>query len=258
MSVLRKPALFVLAGAALWAAASGPAVAEVFALVNPDGSYAATRIVRTPDSRSPWTPLGLAESRRLVLNPGGERRGDGSPVIAHNPATGLPFVSWSTASPTGKRDVQVAAFDGTEWVLLPPVGLAGGDDLDPDLLVLPNGILVVVWTHGRNNPTIWISMHSSVIPDGRSDPGWMRPVPVAPEIRAHSPRLVIQDGLLVVESVGRGRPAIRSDVISFSGVTATDGPMPLPPSGFPAGPTSPGSGQGAGQGQSGSTPGEGH
>src|SRR5262245_51333552 len=106
MSSLRKPALYVLAGAALWAVAAGPAFAEVFALLNPDGSYGGVRTVRPADARSsPWAQMGIAESRRLVLNPDGELRGDGTPAIVHDPATGLPFAAWGSGPGGGERRV---------------------------------------------------------------------------------------------------------------------------------------------------------
>lgn len=233
MASLRKPLLLALAGAAVWAAATPSARAEVYALLNPDGSFNSIRITRVDARGSVWTSLGIAESRRLVLNPGGDRRGDGAPVIVPDPVTGLPFAAWSTRSVTGQRDIQVAAFTGREWVLYPQIGLAGGDDFEPDLMILP-GVIVTAWTHGRNSSSVWVSMHASALPDGRPDPGWLVPAPIRGGERAHSPRLTVDArGRLIVQSVGRGRPAIQDDVLSLSTVDATDGPMPLPPGIFP-------------------------
>ena len=222
-----------------------PASAEVFALQGPDGSYAGTRTVQ-PDrpGSSAWTPLGLAQASWLALNLDGERRGDDPPVIVHDPRTGLPFVAWASRSVNGDRDISLAAFDGHDWRLLPAVGgRPGRDDFEPALAVF-NGSLLVVWTEGRRNPSIWAASGNlaNLSEDGEAvgTSFWSLPVQISPPgVWAHAPSILVGTHQIVIASIGRGRPQIRFDLLPIMLPDASDGPTPLPPVGLPSSPLPP-------------------
>ncbi len=221
---LSLAALLVLA-----AVAAAPARAEVFA--QPDASGGAMVIVAPAgaDGSFAWTPRGLASDPSLVLNPGGDAFGDGQPVFAYDPMTGVPHVAWAARNRQGgERYIRAARFDGRSWVDLGAVRRERGrDDASPALMIV-DGDPFIAWVDLAGESSVWYSRAQGGL--------WQTPVqasPVAGAWRGPSLALTASDIVLGFASANRlpAPPVMlvlipRYTVYSPQG---TDGPMPIPP-----------------------------
>ena len=225
-----KRPLLAAAALALIAVAISPASAEVFA--QRDGFSSAVVIVAPAgtDGSSVWAPRGLAADPALVLNPGGDAFGDGRPVVAYDPVSGLPFVAWSARNRAGgERFIRVSHFDGQTWLDLGNVRRERGrDDVSPVLLVV-DGDPLVAWVDLSGQSSVWYS---------RSQGGsWQAPVQASPAAGAYGgPSLALTASDVVLGFASTDKRAVSPVMlvlipryISVYAPAGTDGPMPVPP-----------------------------
>jgi len=121
-----------------------------------------------------WLPLGGPTASRAILNPDGATNGDGAPSVAFNPLNGVTAVAWSRNSLNG-FDVVLSRFDGVNWTTPEVVvGAASVNELDPQLLVGPDGSLhLFYWVDGASPQVFYTSA-----PAGTTN--WSTPIPVSP------------------------------------------------------------------------------
>lgn len=198
--------------------AAGAVQAEVS--IQGDGSVR----VLSPQGRT-WTQVRQGIDPSLVLNPSGDRRGDGPPSIAVNPVTGEPEVVWARF--TGSFDVVFSRYDGNRWTE-PLVVSAGfpGNDLLPTLVHDCRGNRVVAWSRIEESAQVFLAV-APVRPDGT--------VLFTPPARfsrltlpARSPSLVIGECRALVafeeeRSYGRYAVVVAADLSAFGGIGPRSG-----------------------------------
>jgi hypothetical protein len=121
-----------------------------------------------------WLSLGGPSASRAVLNPEGATNGDGMPSVAFSPVLGMAAVAWAKNSPNG-FDVVISRYDGTDWTVPQVVvGAPGVNELDPELLVGPDGSLhLFYWVDGSSPRVFYTSAPAGSI-------NWSTPIPVSP------------------------------------------------------------------------------
>jgi hypothetical protein len=166
----------------------------VAALLDESGRF--VRIEMQPVRQGRITSVWLAdESRRagregrfdrVFLNTSGALRGDGSPSVAVNPLTGLPWAVWAF-NEDGDYEIALSLFDGRYWSAPILLGGAsnGADDLGPQLLFTPQGRPLIVWWQMSADGARQTVQFSSRV-QGR----WMAPVRLT-SARAQSRRPAI-------------------------------------------------------------------
>ena len=150
-------------------------------------------ITDDPDPIDPvWDRHSPTTVTRDVLNPSGRTNGDGPPSLVVNPVSGWTLVAWARATGDG-HDVVLSVHDGSGWSA--PVVLAGtaADEVDPSLLVLPNGVVHLLYAVGGPDPRI---LHREAPGDLSS---WTAPARVSPvDQPASKPHGAWHGGLLRV------------------------------------------------------------
>jgi hypothetical protein len=121
-----------------------------------------------------WAQYGAPNASRAVLNPEGATNGDGMPSVAFSPVLGVAAVAWAKNSPNG-FDVVISRYDGTDWTVPQVVvGAPGVNELDPQLLVGPDGSLhLFYWVDGSSPRVFYTSAPAGSI-------NWSTPIPVSP------------------------------------------------------------------------------
>lgn len=88
------------------------------------------------------------DSSHVTLNPAGEANGDGAPSIVTDAISGVVVAAWSRNSATG-FDVVVSRFQNGTWTAVQVVAGSPADELDPQLVLDPDGsIHLVYWVSG--------------------------------------------------------------------------------------------------------------
>ena len=138
---MKRPLLILLA--ALLAA---PALAE---LSSGPGGRAIHYL--TPAGKV-WSPVRRGVDARYLLNPDGDRTGDGLPSFARNPATRMPEAVWARS--LGDYEIAFSAFEGDGW--RPVAVLTGNDcnDILPRLAFDPWGNRFITWASTGEVPGV--------------------------------------------------------------------------------------------------------
>ncbi len=137
-----------------------------------------------------WRKLSSSPSL-MVLNEQGELNGDGRPSLLRNSVSGLPMVAWARNAGT-HFDVVVSHYISGVWTIPQVVAGSADDELDPHLVLAPNGdVHLFYWV---NSGTSQIVMHTQAPPDLSS---WAAPDQVSGVGEsACRPAGVFHDGVL--------------------------------------------------------------
>ena len=206
--------------ALMWAPA---AMGEVYAELNSAGTFVGmhTAVPRAPGQRI-WEPVGAADRFSYVLNPEGDRRGDGHPDFAIDPATGLPTAVWA-AKEGADFEIVVSSFDGRSWTAPIKVRTAPGiADLDPRIVFRRDGYAIVTWWQKSSSPVVRMAF---MTPEGLWYDGG---VVSAAGVKARKPA-IRQEGMLTI--VGY-RTSKETGLVAFTvgmmDPSFGDGPTPFP------------------------------
>lgn len=108
-----------------------------------------------------WRKLQAPDPFHVDLNPQGETNGDGMPSLVTNGSTGLVAATWSRNSANG-FDIVASRFVGTAWTAPSVVVGSPANELDPQLVLDPNGsVHLFYWVDGAT-PQVF---HSVAPPD---------------------------------------------------------------------------------------------
>ena len=201
---------------------AGSTFGEVFAEVGGDGRSASTHIAiaRGAHPGRVWQPIGAAVASSYVLNPDGDRHGDGRPDFAINPLTHLSRAVWAQRNSSG-YDIVTSQFDGNSWSFPMVIHTANdADDVDPRITYRSDGVAIVTWWVRAASPVVRLAFSS---PDGRwTDAGIVSPTGT----RANRPELR-QEGALTIVAY---RTPANLEIVTLSIVVPTfaDGPTPFP------------------------------
>jgi hypothetical protein len=159
--------------------ASGTVLAEVGVATRPGEAdptvvYILDDLTEDPSPISGvWRKFDTVGGMHVALNPGGEGNGDGTPSLLKNPSTGLVAAAWARNSASG-FDVVVSRFDGGAWTEAAVVVGSTGQELDPQLVLDPDGsVHLFYWVDGTA-PQVF---HRVAPPDLSS---WSTAEPVSP------------------------------------------------------------------------------
>lgn len=136
---MTRKKLAVLLGLAAFVAAEAPA--EVSVTRHPDGSIS-TFFAASPTG--PWGRVRADVAASDLLNPQGDARGDGWPVIVSGPG-GLPSVVHETEGI--ESEILLWHHDGQSWRFPLNVSRRFGPDYGPSMVIDPAGNRFVAWTH---------------------------------------------------------------------------------------------------------------
>ncbi len=226
------PRRFVAAVAVLFVTwASAPLKAEVSVVTDSHGRYVRTLVVGDSKGgrRLYWTPIRRGIDTRLVLNPTGDRLGDGAPVAGEQPRSRQPWVIWSAAD-GHDREIAFATWSNGRWqgpALLERSDNAY-DDLNPRLAFDSQGRPVVAWWRNEATPRIYLSIYR--------EGAWSTPLPISDaSIPSRFPSLRIQGNSAVVTfSTSLGQTVLYQDLssaaVQMDGNGPLDGPVPPPDS----------------------------
>jgi len=107
-----------------------------------------------------WRRVSPVDAIRFVLNPEGEQNGDGGPSIVADANTGLVAAAWARNSASG-FDVVLSRFVNDAWTAPQVVAASSANELDPQLVLDPNGsIHVFYWVDGAT-PQVFHSVAPS-------------------------------------------------------------------------------------------------
>ena len=227
------PRRFVAAVAVLFVSwAFAPLKAEVSVVTDSHGRYVRTLVVSESKGgrRLYWSPTRRGVDTRLVLNPTGDRLGDGAPVIGEQPGSRQPWVIWSAAD-GHDREIAFATWSNGRWQ--GPALLERSDnpydDLNPRLAFDPQGRPVVAWWRNEEIPRIYLSTYR--------EGAWSTPLPISDaSTPSRFPSLRIQGNLAVVTfSTAQGQTVLYQDLSSPPAQMdgTVDGPVPPPASAPP-------------------------
>jgi hypothetical protein len=106
-------------------------------------------ITEDPSPINPlWRKLGPVDPSRVVLNPVGGANGDGTPSLVADAGSGQVVAAWSRNSANG-FDVVVSRFAGGAWTEATVVAGSSANELDPQLVLDPNGsVHLFYWVDG--------------------------------------------------------------------------------------------------------------
>ena len=211
------------------ASLAGQIFAEVSVVTDPQGRYVRTLVIGESrgGERHYWSPVRQGVDRRLVLNIGGDRRGDGPPVVAEQPGTRQPWVVWSV-SDGHDREIAFATWSQGRWqgpALLERIDNPF-DDLNPRLSFDSQGRPIVVWW--RNEPIARVYM--SVFRNG----GWSVPLAVSDAATpSRFPSIRVQGNQAIISFyTSRGQTVLFLDLsVQMDGDGPLDGPVPPPGAG---------------------------
>jgi len=142
-----------------------------------------------PAKTGAWGLVRHGVDPRWVLNPDGDRRGDGVPSFGINPVSGEPEAVWARFA--GTYEIVFSRFDGEQWTR--PATVSGGftgNDISPVLVHDARGDRVVVWSRSETTAQVYLS--ASPV----ADAAFLPPARLSREgLPARSPSVVV-DGLL--------------------------------------------------------------
>lgn len=147
--------------------AKEPGAADPLVVYTLDGS------TEDPTPINPvWQKLGPVKETQFALNPEGEMNGDGTPSLIANATASLVVAAWSRNSTTG-FDIVVSRFVSGAWTTPQVVAGLSANELDPQLVLDPNGTVhMFYWVDGLT-PEVF---HTMAPPDLSS---WSTPEPVS-------------------------------------------------------------------------------
>jgi hypothetical protein len=157
--------------------AHGIALAEVGVVIHPGSSaHHGSYVLELTEDPSPisgiWLKIAAPDPFHIDLNAGGAANGDGAPSMVTNASNGLIAAAWSRNSANG-FDVVVSRFAGSAWTVQQVIVGSTANELDPQLVLDPNGsIHLFYWVDGTT-PQVF---HSVAPPDLSS---WSTPVLVS-------------------------------------------------------------------------------
>ncbi len=224
------PRRFVAAVAVAFVSwASAPLEAEVSVVTDSHGRYVRTFVVSDSKGgrRVYWSPIRRGVDQRFVLNPSGDRLGDGAPVAGEQPGSRQPWVIWSAAD-GHDREIAFATWSNGRWqgpALLERSDNAY-DDLNPRLAFDSQGRPVVAWWRNEATPRIYLSIYR--------EGAWSAALPLSDaSIPSRFPSLRIQGNLAVVTfSTSQGLTVLYQDLssapVQMDGNGPLDGPVPPP------------------------------
>jgi hypothetical protein len=121
---------------------------------------------------SAWRKISPVDAIHATLNPEGEANGDGAPSILSDANSGLIAVAWARNSASG-FDIVVSRFVADSWTTPQVVVASPVNELDPRLVLDPNGsVHVFYWVDG-STPQVF----HTVAPSDLSS--WSAPVAVS-------------------------------------------------------------------------------
>jgi hypothetical protein len=217
----------VLAGGILLAAGvASPARAEVSILTDAPGR--SPRLLVLPETHQGktlyWKAVRPGVESRYLLNPQGDRLGDGAPYTGTRPGSRQPWVVWS-ANDGSDQEIAFAFWTGGRWEGPRLLERAdnGLDDLDPRVAFDAAGNPVVTWWRNEPVPRVYLSTNRNGI--------WSTPLALSdPSTPSRYPSLRIQDGKAVLTiRTPRGQSILYqnlSDIVIDGG--PLDGPVPPP------------------------------
>ena len=214
---------------ASWALA--PVKAEVSVVTDSQGRYVRTLVVSEAKDgkRLYWSATRRGIDSRFLLNPSGDRMGDGAPVTGEQPGSRQPWVVWSAADGRD-REIAFATWSNGRWqgpALLESSDNAY-DDLNPRLAFDSKGQPVVAWWRNEAIPRIYLSTFRQGT--------WSTPLPISDaSIPSRFPSLRIQGNLAVLTfSTPKGQTVLFQDLslapVQMDGNGPLDGPVPPPDS----------------------------
>lgn len=209
-----------------------PARSEV-SIVN-DAPGRTPRLLVMPDFNKGkplyWKTVRSGVDSRYVLNPQGDRLGDGIPNVGTRPGARQPWVVWS-ANDGADLEIAYAFWTGGRWEgphLLERVDNTL-DDLDPRIAFDANGNPVVTWWRNEPIPRVYLSTFRNGI--------WSAPLAISDaSVPSRFPSLRIQDGKAVLTvRTPRGQSILYQSLseIRIEGEGPLDGPVPPPGQEFP-------------------------
>ena len=222
--------LFFAALAVLFvSSAFTPVKAEVSVVADSQGRYVRTLVVSASKGgrRLYWSPIRSGVDSRFLLNPSGDRMGDGAPVSGEQPGSRQPWVIWS-ATDGNDREIAFATWSDGRWqgpALLERSDNAF-DDLNPRLAFDSQGRPVVAWWRNEAVPRIYLSTYR--------DGAWSSPLPISDaSTPSRHPSLRVQGNLAVLTfSTPRGQTVLYQDLsmapAQMDGNGPLDGPVPPP------------------------------
>jgi hypothetical protein len=241
-ALLRAP-VRIAAGALLLAMMGVPALAEVSVVTDSTGRYHRTLFLSgiREGNRIVWGQIRNGVDPAALLNPTGDRFGDGIPAIGERPGSRQPWVLWS-ASDGGDREIAFATWTGGHWFgpRLLEVADNTHDDIHPRLGFDPEGRPVAVWQRNEPVPRVYLSLFR----DGAWTPALALSDPALP---ARFPSLRVQGNRAVVTFfTPKGQTVLFQDLdaivhppgFGIEGNGPMDGPVP-PPGREPSGDDSP-------------------
>lgn len=157
------------------------------------GGYKFGQIWDDPDPIGQiWHQYAYGSAGRVPLNPEGEANRDGDPSMLSDSATGLLVVAWSKNTPNG-YDIVVSQFANGAWTSPQVVAASAANDLDPQLVLDPSGVLhLFYWVDGPSPQVFHIQA-----PIGSSS--WSAPILVSqPNEPACRPAGAVYQGTLHV------------------------------------------------------------
>jgi hypothetical protein len=133
--------------------AHGNARAEVGVVTLPGSTtHPIAYVLEITEDPSPisnlWAKVAPPDSYHLDLNSQGDANGDGKPSLVTDPNSGLIAAAWSRNSANG-FDVVVSRFVGGAWTAPQAVVASSANELDPQLVLDPNGsVHMFYWVDG--------------------------------------------------------------------------------------------------------------
>lgn len=207
-----------------------PLQAEVSVVTDTHGKYIKTLVlVEARQGRKYfWDPVALEIKPRFLLNVGGDRMGDGPPVVLEQPGSRQPWVVWS-ASDGQDREIAVATWSRGQWQgpeLLERID-NDFDDLGPRLAFDAQGRPVVTWWRNEPVPKVYLSLLQKGV--------WSTPILISDVATpARFPAIRIQGVNAVVSFyTPHGRTVVYRNLsempVILEGAGPLDGPLPPPP-----------------------------
>ena len=224
--LVRAACLLLAAGLAT------PARAEV-SIVD-DGAGRAPRLLVLPDVAKGkllyWKGVRSPIDSRYLLNPQGDRLGDGVPSTGTRPGLRQHWVVWS-ANDGDDLEIAYAFWTGGRWEgphLLERIDNSL-DDLDPRVAFDARGNPVVAWWRNEPVPRVYLSTYRNGI--------WSAPLAISDaSVPSRHPSLRIQDSKAVLTvRTPRGQSVLYQSLaeLSIDGNGPLDGPAPPPGHEYP-------------------------
>lgn len=211
--------------------AYAPLRAEVSVVTDSHGRYVRTLVASESKSgrKLYWSPVRRGVETRFLLNPTGDRMGDGAPAAGEQPGSRQPWVVWSAAD-GNDREIAFATWSDGRWqgpALLERADNAY-DDLNPRLAFDSQGRPVVAWWRNEPIPRIYLSTYRQG--------SWSSPIAISDaSIPSRLPSLRIQGNLAVLTFfTPQGQTVLYQDLslspVQMDGNGPLDGPVPPPAS----------------------------